>query len=71
MSESPLPQPPNIEAEKAELASLPKIPIAQYQSGQSQRCSFCGRASVDLVYVETINGMERFKGKDCCGERHL
>jgi transcription elongation factor Elf1 len=70
MSDNPLPPLPNIEAEKAELENLPKVPIQQYQSGQSQRCSFCGRASVDLVYVETVNGMERFKCM-VCGQRHL
>jgi transcription elongation factor Elf1 len=66
---NPNPLPSSIEAEQKELVAIPKVPIQQYQSGQSQRCSFCGRPSVDLVYVETANGVERFKC-DVCGGRH-
>lgn len=73
MSLPPSQQPPNIDdqikLEQMELASAPKVPIEQYQSGQAQRCGFCGRASNDLVYVETVHNMERYKC-GVCGGRH-
>ena len=34
------------------------------------RCHWCGQPSANLVLVETVNGVERYKG-DCCGQRHL
>ena len=75
MSLPPSQQPPNIDdqikLEQMELASATKVPIQQYQSGQAQRCGFCGRAANDLVYVETVNGVDRYKGVECCGQRHL
>lgn len=80
MSLPPSQQPPSIDdqikLEQMELASAPKVPIEQYQSGQAQRCGFCGRAAKNLVPVHDLgpNGSivnERYKGVECCGERHL
>ena len=34
------------------------------------RCSWCGRVQPNLVLVETIGGVDRYKGTDCCGGRH-
>ena len=61
-----------IAAEMKELESAPKIPISQFQpkqTAQQGRCSWCGRYSNNLVYVDTIHGQERYKC-DLCGGRH-
>lgn len=55
--------PPQIVAEMRELAAAPAIPSA----GLLGRCHFCGAVTNETVYVETINGIERRRGVDCCG----
>ena len=56
-----------IEKEAKEIDSAPKIPLSklQPQMGTGGRCSFCGRISSDLVFVETVHGLDRYKG-ECC-----
>lgn len=61
-----------IELERLELENAPKIPIAQFQpkeTGTAGRCGWCGRIALHLVFVETVDGVDRFKG-ECCGQRH-
>jgi hypothetical protein len=56
-----------IAAEKKAIDEAPVVPI---KSGLIGRCSWCGRVSENLVYVDTVHGQERYKGRDCCGGRH-
>jgi hypothetical protein len=62
-----------IAREKAELENAPKIPLASLLSkgGPKGRCSWCGQFSQDLVYVDTIHGVARFKGSECCGRPYV
>lgn len=57
-----------IEQEKAELASLTYVPVAQLGPDLVWRCHWCGQLCNSLSYVETVNGIERRKG-DCCAQR--
>lgn len=53
--------------EKAEIENAPKVPLSQFQPTQyAGRCSFCGQPSMNLIYVDSMHGQERFRG-DCCG----
>lgn len=55
-----------IEREAKEIADAPKI-----QPGPAvARCHWCGRMTSDPVLVESVNGIERYKGRECCGGRH-
>lgn len=67
-----------IERERKELESAPKIPIAQFQpkeTGTTGRCGWCGQVSDHLVEAERITvgnqAIIRYKGRDCCGGRHI
>lgn len=60
--------------EAKELESVPKIPVNRYQphtTGSGGRCHWCGRMAQDLVYVDSLHGVDRYKGVECCGQRHL
>lgn len=60
---------PMVASEAAELESAVKVPIADFQpssTGSFGRCSWCGQYSANLVYVDTIHGIDRYKGKECC-----
>lgn len=59
-----------IALEQAQIEIAPKVPVTQPKSGLQGRCGWCGRLSDDLVYVETVHGVERYKGRACCGGRH-
>lgn len=53
--------------EKQQIESAPKVPVVHYQpSGNAGRCSFCGQLAADLSYVDSIHGMDRYRG-GCCG----
>jgi hypothetical protein len=57
-----------IQSERREIESAPKVPLQQYQpshSGMAGRCGWCGRFSDDLELVEVAHGQERYKG-GCC-----
>ena len=55
-----------IAQEAAEIQNAPKIPVSQLQPmGAGGRCSFCGSLSPNLVLVEVVHGIQRYKG-DCC-----
>jgi hypothetical protein len=63
-----------ITQEAKELESLPKIPVSRYQpmtTGSAGRCHWCGRPAKDLVYVDTMHDVARYKGVECCGQRNL
>ena len=57
-----------IETERLEIENAPKVPV---KTGIIGRCHWCGRISGNLVYVETVHNVQRFKGVDCCGLRHV
>lgn len=57
----------DIERERLDILAAPGIPIV---TGQVGRCSWCGRIG-DVVLVDTMHGVERYKGVNCCGGRHL
>jgi hypothetical protein len=64
-----------VKAEQAELdaAKAQAVPVVQLQpkgSGSKGRCNWCGRFSENLVVCEVVNGVERWKGIECCGARH-
>lgn len=59
--------------ERKAIDKAPKVPLVKYQpmsSGMAGRCNWCGRVSADLVLVDVFHGAARYKGKDCCGQRH-
>jgi hypothetical protein len=55
-----------IAAEAAAIENAPAVPVST-MSGMHGRCSFCGRVSLDLQYVETVHGIARYKGECCHG----
>lgn len=56
-----------IERERADIENAPRSPVT---TGQVARCSWCGRIG-EVVLVDTMHGVERYKGVNCCGGRHL
>lgn len=61
-----------IAAEAKEIQEAPKMPLQQPRTtGMSGRCGWCGKFSDDLVLVEVFHGVERYKGTECCGGRHV
>ena len=62
-----------VAAERQEIENAPQIPVSQLQprtSGMAGFCHWCRRFSTNLVYVETVHEVERYKGAECCGARH-
>jgi len=53
-----------IARERAEIENAPVIPVT---SGHRIRCSFCGQLAKELQYVETVHGIDRYKGECCRG----
>lgn len=53
--------------EKTQIENAPKVPL----SGNVGICNWCGRVAQNLVPVELIGGVMRYKG-ECCngGGRH-
>lgn len=58
-----------VEAELREIELAPKVPLSHY-TGNIGRCSFCGKLARDLKFVETIHGIDRYKGECCHGGRN-
>ena len=56
-----------VKREAEEIANAPKVKL----TGVQGRCHWCGRPSNSLVYIETVHGVDRYKGAECCGQRHL
>lgn len=62
-----------IAEERKAIEEAPAVPLASLQpqsSGMAGRCYWCGRISSDLIYVDTVHAIDRYKGRECCGQRH-
>lgn len=64
---NPSPLQVQIALEKAEIDNAPRVSLG----GNVGICNWCGRVSQNLVLVEVVNGIGRYKG-GCCngGNRH-
>lgn len=55
-----------IAQEQADIANAPAVPVRQLQPIKSERCSFCGQLTTNLVFFDRVHEQDRYKG-DCCG----
>ncbi|HMF92633.1 MAG TPA: hypothetical protein VKL40_18460 [Candidatus Angelobacter sp.] len=72
-----------VERERKELEEAPKVAVTSFQPrpghGESGRCGWCGQFTDDLVMAEpavadphgNVIRPARYKGVQCCGQRHL
>lgn len=55
-----------IAREARELADADRVPILPPPAG---RCSWCGQLAQEVEYVDSLHGVERYRGVECCGRR--
>lgn len=54
-----------VAAEAKQIATAPRVEFGAALT----RCHFCGAVGGEVVLVETVNGIERYKGVACCHAR--